>query len=83
MRNTKYAAELKTAAVGDARIEKLFIKSHQQEEIRVSWWPMGNLANRPLDIPEDLFIELLAKGVREGVLSPGFMFKLMDAIARE
>jgi hypothetical protein len=81
MRDSPYAKELKTAYVGDARIERLFIKKHQSEEIRVAWWPQGNMANRPLDISEETFIELLAAGVKEGVLSPQFIPRLFAAIA--
>jgi len=36
-------------SIGDNRIERLFIKEHKQVEIRVSWWPDGRMANRPLD----------------------------------
>ena len=56
MRDTKYATEQCTTKVGDNRIERLFIKAHQQVEIRVSWWPDGRMANRPLDVTEADFI---------------------------
>ena len=38
------------------------------------------MANRPVDVPEDEFIELLAQGVTQGVLSSRFLFRLIEAI---
>ena len=83
LRSTAYADEIKTTSIGDVRLERLFVKDENQEEIRFSWWPNGNMANRPLDIPEATLIELLAKGVREGVLSSTFIPKLIGAIAKD
>jgi hypothetical protein len=81
MRDTKYATEQRTSKIGDNRIERLFIKAHQQEEIRVSWWPDGRMANRPLDVTEPDFIALLAQGIADGVLSGQFLPKLVAAAA--
>jgi hypothetical protein len=82
LRDSPYAREIITSEVGESRIERLFVKGEKQEEIRLSWWPKGNLANRPLDLPEDDFIVLLAHGIRDGVLSPQFLPKLMVAAAK-
>lgn len=81
MRDTKYATEVVTAAIGDSRIERLFVKGEQQEEIRLSWWPNGNMANRPLDVTEAELIALLAEGIRRGVLSPQFLPRLTVSVA--
>jgi hypothetical protein len=81
MRDTKYATEQCTAKVGENRIERLFIKAHRQEEIRVSWWPKGRMANRPLDVTEEDFVTLIAQGIADGVLSGQFLSKLIVATA--
>jgi hypothetical protein len=80
MRDTDYATELARAEIGDVRIERLLVKALGQEEIRLSWWPAGHLANRPVDLPEQLLIELIAKGIQEGVLSPTFLRQLAVAV---
>ena len=38
------------------------------------------MANRPMDLPEDEFIALLAQGITQGVLSSRFVFRLIEAI---
>ena len=81
MRDTKYATERRTSRVGDNRIERLFIKAQKQEEIRVSWWPDGRMANRPLDVTERDFIKLIAQGIADGVLSGQFLSRLIVASA--
>jgi hypothetical protein len=80
LRETPYARELRTTRRGDNRIERLLIKSSGQEAVRLSWWPEGRMANRPMDLPEDEFIALLAQGVTQGVLSSLFVFRLIEAI---
>ncbi len=80
LRETSYARELRTSRRGENRIERLLIKSTGQEAIRLSCWPDGQMANRPLDVPEDEFIALLAQGVTQGVLSARFVFRLIEAI---
>src|SRR3954471_5309995 len=57
LRDTDYATELARAVLtfpsGDeARIERLFVKSQNQIEIRMSWWKDGKLQPRPLDLGE-------------------------------
>ena len=59
MRDTDYAQELATAAIGECRVERLHVKSLNQTEIRFSWWPDGKLANRPLDLTEHELLPLL------------------------
>ena len=85
-RDTPYAKELKTAAISgpgghESRIERLFVKDKEQEEIRFSWWVSGMMQNRPLDLPEDELARLIAKGIVEGVLSPLFLVNVQEAMA--
>lgn len=79
MRDTDYARELATFAIGDNRIERLYVKEEEQEEIRFSWWPGGNMANRPLDVSEEQLIALIAGGILHGVISAGFLPRLIVA----
>jgi len=74
------ARALRTTRKGGHRIERLLITSSGQEEIRLSSWPEGQMANRSMDVPEDEFIALLAQGVTHGVLSSRFVFRLIEAI---
>jgi hypothetical protein len=77
LRDTEYAEEKASSRIGDIRLERLFVKPEQQEEIRLSWWPGGRMANRPVDVPESYLVELLALGIREGVLSAQFLPRLI------
>lgn len=84
MRDTSYAKELKSAVLefsggSEARIERLHIEELQQEEIRLSWWKDGKLMLRPLDLSEAELIDLMASGIREGVLSSTFADDLRRA----
>jgi hypothetical protein len=81
LRNTGYAREIARASVDfrdgtEGRIELLFVKSSQQEEIRFSWWRNGRMVPRPLDLPEEALLELLEDAVRQGVFSPDFLRSL-------
>jgi hypothetical protein len=82
MRDTRYAREERTTKVGDNRIERLFVKANKQEEIRISWWPEGRMANRPLDVTEADLITLIAQGIADGVLSGQFLPRLITAAAK-
>jgi hypothetical protein len=82
MRDTSYAEERATSSVGANRIERIYVKEFRQEEIRLSWWPNGKMAPRPLDVPEEQLIELVAKGIADGVLSGQFLPKLIVAAAQ-
>ena len=80
LRDSYYATEMKRTTIGENRLERLYVKEHNQEEIRLSWWPDGGMANRPLDMPEGEFIELLAKGISDGTLGQFFIFDLIEAL---
>ena len=78
-KNSRYAEEIARASIGDTRIERLDVFAEAQEEIRISWWPNGRMAPRPVDLPEEMLIELLAKGIHANVLSADFLSKLTTA----
>jgi hypothetical protein len=77
MRDTAYARELATASLasGDSevRIERLFVKEFQQEEIRFSWWKGDKMMMRPLDLPEHELLELFRLAIQQRVFQPEFL----------
>ena len=86
-RDTPYAKELKRGTLrlqddSEARIERLFVKSEGQEEIRLSWWKDGKMVVRPLDLPEQDLISLIAIGVSTGVFSPDGIVKLRSILSK-
>jgi hypothetical protein len=79
-RETEYAKELvPSVEIDECRIERLYVKGEKQVEIRLSWWPGGVLAPRPLDVTEDHLIALLAESIRKGVVGPTFLPSLIVA----
>ena len=81
MRDTPYAKEEATAEVHDCRIERIYVKAENQTEIRFSWWPDGNMANRPLDVPEPLLLDLFGEAMRQKVFSGAFLSGLTQLLA--
>jgi hypothetical protein len=81
MRDTPYARELASAEVKDCRIERIYVKAEEQIEIRFAWWPDGNMANRPLDLPENQLLELIAEAIRQRVFSGTFLQGLTRLLA--
>jgi hypothetical protein len=79
MRRTKYADQLATAVIGDARIERILVHATGQEEIRLPWEPDGKFMNRPLDLPEEEWLELVIAGMRNGVFTRQCMQNLVMA----
>ena len=71
---------LRMSRKGNDWIERLSIASTGEEVIRLSSWPEGQMANRPMELPEDEFIALLAQGITQGVLSSRFVFRLIETI---
>jgi hypothetical protein len=85
MRDTKYAAELATAQLGEqgyARIEKLSVKGTNQEELQFSWSNDGRLMMSPLDLPEDQFLDLLGEALNQDVFSDAFKLGLLKLLLR-
>ena len=81
MRDTKYATERVIAEINGNRIERIFVKAENQDEIRFSWWPDGRMATRPLDPPEPQLLELLAEAIRRGVFTEPFLRGLTKLLA--
>jgi hypothetical protein len=83
MRDTQYATEKATSKVSygedEARMEKIFVKEQEQEEIRFSWWKNGNIVPRPLDLPESDLLQLIENGFGN-VLSYEFLADLRSRI---
>jgi hypothetical protein len=73
MRETKYAREIASVDIGGCRIERIYVKKHEQEEIRFSWWKDGRFAPRPLDLPENELLELMREAIKKGVFTPTFV----------
>jgi len=82
MRDTSYAKELATAEFKDCRIERLYVKHEEQDEIRFSWWPMGRMANKPLDLPEDELLLLIEEAIDQGVFTDKFLGDLHELLTK-
>lgn len=81
MRDTPYARELKTAIDSNGQaIERILVKEHGQEEIRFSWWKDGKMMMRPLDLPEEELLSLLAKAITTGVFCEEFLRGLQGVL---
>jgi hypothetical protein len=72
------SASLRLRDRSEARIERLYVKGENREEIRFSWWKDGKITPRPLDLPEAKLIQLIRKGIACGVLSDAFV----DAVSK-
>lgn len=80
LRDTDYARELARATVeyegGELRAERLLLKESGQEAVRFSWWKDGRLAPRPLDLPEEELLMLLARAIDQQVFTPNLVQRL-------
>src|SRR5262245_47116000 len=83
LRDTPYATEKATAEYRRQRIERIFIKLTKRHEIRFSWWPDGQMAPRPLDIPEDELLRLIGRAIEKNVFTPEFLNDLLQLLARK
>lgn len=83
MRDTKYAREIAFADIGGERIERIFVKENDAEEVRFSWWPNGRFAPRPLDLSEASLLELIGAAIKKGVFTPTFLGGLRDLLKGE
>ena len=72
-RNTPYAYELASADLGGQRIERILVKATWQQTIRFGKWMPGRFQTRPLEIPEDELIILVADAMAAGVFTRGFI----------
>ena len=80
LRDTQYAKEIATADIGGCRIERIFVKEQNQEEVRFSWWVDGKMAPRPLDVPEVELLPLLVEAIKGGVFTAEFLRNLHAAL---
>lgn len=86
LRDTAYAKELCEPAVkrwrggSEGRIERLFVKRTGTEEIRFSWWKNGNVARRPLDLPEDDLIDLFRDAIAKDIFTKSFKSRLRSLL---
>lgn len=87
MPNTKYAREIAKASTFDpaglgeeSRIERIYVKAKSTEEIRFSWWTNGNFRARPLDLPLEELVLLVARGIKNDVLPVDFLDQVNAAL---
>jgi hypothetical protein len=87
LRNTDYATELATASlsvgVDEVRIERLHVKETDVDEIRFSWWRDGKLIPRPLDVPEDLLLDMFREALIQRVFTDSFILALSRMLLAE
>ena len=82
MRDTNDATELATAilpykdGVHECRLERIFVKEDNQEEIRFSWWENGNIVPRPLGLPERELLRLFERAIANRVFTTEFREEL-------
>ena len=81
LRDTKYARERARACYGDARIELLYIKAEEEEQIRFSWWPNGKMAQKPLDLTEEDLLRLFGEAIKENIFSKSFKRNLAKLLS--
>ena len=82
MRDTDYAKELATGSIDDAKIERLYVKKEQREEIRFSWWKAGRLMMRPLDLTEEDLLRLFNDAIKNNVFSDSFKYGLVKLLLK-
>ena len=82
MRDTHYATELATGTIDGAKIERLYVKKEQREEIRFSWWKDGKLMMRPLDLPEEDLLKLFDDAIENNVFSDSFKYGLVKLLLK-
>lgn len=86
---TKYCIVLRQAKIRDGNraygIEKIFVKSLNQEEIRFVYFKdtfrkEQQLIARPLDLPEDDLIKLIKESIKKNVFSKEFLSNLREIL---
>lgn len=67
-----------------AKAEKIIVNATNQEELRFSWWTnYGKQFNlRPLDLPEEQWIELFDAAVKNGIVSQEFIKDMIKVLAQ-
>ena len=81
MRDTDYARELARGTFEDARIERLYVKEADEEQIRFSYWKVGKkFVPRPLDLTEEDLLKLFADAIKENVFIHSFKSDLAELL---
>jgi hypothetical protein len=85
MRDTDYATELHSASIrfnasNEGRIEHIFVKENNQDEIRFSWWKDGRMIIRPLDLTEKDLLTLMQNAIKADVFTPIFQLELLRTL---
>lgn len=67
-----------------AKAEKIIIKETNQEELRFSWWTKNGsqFQKIPLDLPEQQWVELFDKAVKNDIFSKEFIKDLITVLVR-
>lgn len=73
---SRYAAILRHADFGGARIERIFLRDELRQAVRFSDWRGGRFNPRALEIGEDELIVLLGDAIALGVFSLAFLCEL-------
>ena len=61
---------------GEIRMERLLVKSTNEEEIRFSWWKDGKFITRPMHATEEQLLALFKDGIEKDVLTLNFRQRL-------
>lgn len=82
----KLLKEVQIGIGGDeiAKAEKIIINQTNQEELRFSWWgKYGKQFNlRPLDLPEEQWIELFDVAVKNDIVSQKFIKEMIKVLSQ-
>lgn len=78
--------EVQISIGGDeiAKAEKIIVNKTNKEELRFSWWAKeGKQFNlRPLDLPEEQWINLFEVAVKEDIVSQDFIKEMIKVLAK-
>ena len=64
----------------EGRIERIYVKSLEHEEIRFSWWKEGRFMTRPLDLPEADLLTMFQDAIDKGVFTEKFRKQLKEML---
>lgn len=71
IRETPYCETLAEAWTGEVKnsicLQRILVKEHDREEIRMAWWSNGLQVPRPADLETDVFAKLLSAAIKQHV----------------
>jgi hypothetical protein len=86
---SKYCDVLKTTTLDlgageQARAEKIKLKANNIEEIRFSWRTQdgSKFVPRPLDLPENQWVELFDQAIKDDVVSQDFIKDMIKVLSQ-